>query len=1205
LQKYLVIIFILSILIINLNVNLTANNLDIEVNNISVSRSNGKTRTGDFDWGDIEVISEPIFGKDYNTFSSALPKIAVEDDKIYVVWIDNNDTNGAGTTDHDIFYRYFDGNKWAKIQVISEPVLGQNFNTGDSYFPDIAVENGKIYVVWQDDNNTNSAGTDLDIFYRCNLTGTRWENTQVISQPVLGKNYKTGGSRLPNIAVENSKIYVSWSDNNNTDNAYLDFDIFYRCNLTGNGWEDIQVISEPVQGQNFNTGGSGYYSGPEISVENGNIYIVWPDGNNTNNADLDGDIFFRCNLTGSFWEPIQVISEPVQGQNFSTEASNNPSIAVNNGNIYVVWSDQNDTNNASDDADIFYRCNLTGNRWEEIQVISEPIFHQNFNDDWSEMPEITVENNVIYVIWRDPSNINNAGQDGDIFYRCNFTGIYWEDIQVISEPIIGKNFNTESSYQLDIVVNQGKSHIVWDDSNLSNNAGYDSDIFYRSISLNLGLGSPTVTPIIGNSSTDFTFTVTYFHLDKKNPIEIAVLIDGIKYLMSEVNPNDNNFMDGKDYFFDNINLDLGMHTYQFYTSDGLKSISSKIYNEPIVFNSQPKITTENNITAFEDIYYTVDYEFEDIDIANVGQSVTFSNFSTNAKWLTFDETTGILSGTATNDDVGEYWVNISIYDTIDSDFTNFTLTVINVNDAPIIITNDTISINEDEFYEVYYEALDVDTPQNNLNWFMSSNASWLEFDQKSAILSGLPENNDLGEFWVNISVNDGEYIDFSNFTLEVINVNDPPKIITKEINVAYEDNYYEMDFEAEDLDNVQNDLKWTINTNAQWLNVDNTKSIINGTPTNDDVGEYWINLSITDGEYTDDRDFTLKVENTNDPPEIIVKKMINGKLIVWEIAYTNVGELYSRNFEVEDIDPLPQTFSWYIQTNATNWLNLDSMTGLLFGESSEKDIGTYWVNVSVTDREGGWDHYNFTLKVHKSPSRKEDTSDSSFISTESFYGLIWIIIIIVILLSIIILFTLRKQKKEIIHILEKREYEVIQTVKAELMQTTPSHMSLPGETPTEGIVSLPAQPTVTTTNEGQPMKAIGTTPLPQQYQLPKATLSKEQELKLLRERFLKGEVSEEIYGKLRSEIEGSDGQDISAIDGEFEEPPAISGQQQVEPTSEPTKIEESFTTTPELEDKPPQQIPINPEVSQQLSNTQTPPEKTIEKDGSQINDDSK
>ena len=114
-------------------------------------------------------------------------------------------------------------------------------------------------------------------------------------------------------------------------------------------------------------------------------------------------------------------------------------------------------------------------------------------------------------------------------------------------------------------------------------------------------------------------------------------------------------------------------------------------------------------------------------------------------------------------EVGEYWVNITIDDTMNIDYTNFTLTVINVNDAPVIITNDIETANEDEYYEVDYEAIDVDTPQKDLIWTMIGNASWLEFEPTTAVLSGTPKNDDVGECWVNISVEDHEYIDYSNF----------------------------------------------------------------------------------------------------------------------------------------------------------------------------------------------------------------------------------------------------------------------------------------------------------------------------------------------------------------------------------------------------------------------------------------------------------
>ena len=69
----------------------------------------------------------------------------------------------------------------------------------------------------------------------------------------------------------------------------------------------------------------------------------------------------------------------------------------------------------------------------------------------------------------------------------------------------------------------------------------------------------------------------------------------------------------------------------------------------------------------------------------------------------------MLYGTPVNDDVGSYWVNISINDTMDIDFTNFTLSVVNINDDPFINTTNVEITYEDELYLVDYNATEIDS----------------------------------------------------------------------------------------------------------------------------------------------------------------------------------------------------------------------------------------------------------------------------------------------------------------------------------------------------------------------------------------------------------------------------------------------------------------------------------------------------------------
>ena len=935
-----IIILILNEFIINLNSKMgaeTFENDSIIIRNYSpIFQSNDE-----LNWGPIYVLSEPIFGQNLNINYSGFPKIATEGSNIHVVWYDITDFNNSGG-DYDIFYRKFNGTSWLPIEVISEPVVGKNLNIDDDYDPDITIKNGKVYVVWDSENNSDGSGTDYDIFYRANL-GYGWGPIQIISEEVIWKNNNIGDSSNSKIAVENENIYVVWFDNNNTNNSGADYDIFFRCNSTG--WGPIEIISEPIQGSNFNIGDS--YD-PEIDVENGKIYVVWRDMNNTNGAGTDSDIFYKY-FNGSNWSEVQVISESVPGSNFNIQPSLDPGIVVENRNIFVVWYDRNDTNGAGTDRDIFYRCNLSGYSWEPVQVISEPIFGADTNTGESWGPKIAVKNNEIFVVWYDNNDTNGSSTDFDIFFKCNRTGI-WEPVQVISEPLYGSNINTGFSFNPAIEVENGNINVVWFDSNNTINSGTDSDIFFRYTSLPSKLSNPDVTPKSGYTNDYFNFTVTYINTENKPLTEIYVNISGNNYSMKEANASDLEYRDGKKYYYNITHLKIGKHSYQFYANNSTQTFMTELFNNLIVYNSLPIIITPDNITAIEDVYYEVIYEFKDIDNITVNQLETWK-FSSNASWLLFNPISTKLYGTPTNNDVGKYWVNVSINDTMDMDFTNYTLNVVGINDPPTIITIDNETAIEDQLYEIKYEAIDIDTILDNLIWGYKTNASWLKFDISNTILNGTPLNDDVGEYWVNISVADNEFLDFTNFSLIVVNVNDPPLILTPDITIAKEDEFYQVNYTVEDVDNIFEELEMTFTTDANWLTFNTTSLILSGTPLNDDVGEYWVNISVTDNEFLDFTNFSLIVVNVNDPPLILTP----------DITIAREDEFYQVNYTVEDVDNILEELELTFTTDA-NWLTFNTTSLILSGIPLNDDVGEYWVNISVADNEF-LDFTNFSLIV--------------------------------------------------------------------------------------------------------------------------------------------------------------------------------------------------------------------------------------------------
>lgn len=910
----------------------------------------GRGSNNNFHWGHEQVVSEPKFNDDINTKMSIKPAIAIENGMRYLVWVDENLTNGAGMFS-DIFFKYYDGFKWSEVFVVSEPTVGADQSTEPSNDPDIAVENGNVYVVWMEETNLLGAGTDEDIFFR-HFDGSTWAALEVVSEPLAGSDLNTAFSRNPSIAVESGTVHVAWRDDTFLNGAGTDSDIFYRAR-TGGSWSNIQIVSEPIKDADVNKVSSFH---PNLAVDEGKAHIVWTDGNETNGAGNDMDIFYRSH-DGNSWSSIQVVSEPMPGNDINDELSLWPDIAAENDDVYIVWEDHSPIHQAELlETEICYRA-LTGSGWSDIEVLSEPVPGVSYNVEESHHPNIAVENNNVYVVWDDMNNTDDAATDQDIFYRW-FDGVKWSAVQVLSEPIYSEDTNQQSSENPAVAVEHRKVHVFWDDKNNTDNSGTDHDILYRCTYVNPEFMAANLTPAFGYTDTEFEYLINYSDADNELPVYLKINVNGTNYTMQELNASDNYCYDGKTYFY-NTTLNISTsHNYRFWATDGTYEISTSLYEGPSVLNSAPNITSLDNLTAVEDEHYSEHYRVSDIDHWQVQVWGLYTNATS---WLNIDPNTGILSGTPKNEDVGSFWVNISVTDELGGvDHTNFTLTVINTNDAPEITTVDNTTAYEDNLYNVHYEALDIDPGQTNLTWTGNTNASWLAFNTTSVNLTGTPTNDEIGEYWVNISVNDGHANDHTNFTITVINTNDPPMITTEDVTFANSNEFYSVRYEAVDVDPLPQDLTWYLKTSAGgWLEMDAITGWLYGTPAESDAGLWWVNVTVRDIENGSDfQNFTLQVyPPENEPPNINTKGLVNS---------TAVNEHYSYNFNGTDDRTAPANFTWGLTTNAT-WLSLNSTNGILNGTPGASDAGWVWVNISLDDGEGAVVFYNFTINVTMLP----------------------------------------------------------------------------------------------------------------------------------------------------------------------------------------------------------------------------------------------
>ncbi len=367
--------------------------------------------------------------------------------------------------------------------------------------------------------------------------------------------------------------------------------------------------------------------------------------------------------------------------------------------------------------------------------------------------------------------------------------------------------------------------------------------------------------------------------------------------------------------------------------------------------SAPIIKMEKFDVALEDEEYVVEYELTYSEYPSINY-LEEPEYETSASWIDLDRQKNQLFGTPGNDDVGFYWLTLSVKDYVgEATNVSFDFEVRNVNDPPQIITEDITSVKEDEPYSRYYYAIDIDPLLTEISWTMQTNARWLEFDGNH--IHGMPLNYDIGEYWVNVSVYDTEGgLGFSNFTLTVESANDAPVITMVPVTLAIEDNPYVLNLKAEDED-LNDMLTWTLESAPSWILF--TRTQIKGTPTNDDIGTSWVRLKVTDLEgASDEISFLLEVKNVNDQPTWVE--------FPEDINITE-GDLVTLNVLAEDID-LGDVISYNITSDPPSNITIHSRTGAI--KWTDTSTGNYTINVSASDGKDRI-HHQFIIIVNKVP----------------------------------------------------------------------------------------------------------------------------------------------------------------------------------------------------------------------------------------------
>ena len=385
-----------------------------------------------------------------------------------------------------------------------------------------------------------------------------------------------------------------------------------------------------------------------------------------------------------------------------------------------------------------------------------------------------------------------------------------------------------------------------------------------------------------------------------------------------------------------------------------------------------------------------------IDVDNSQEMIQPPRFSFNRSLPTLKVigTEMLLTFQPRNKDVGSVYVNLTVTDGFGSYFsTDLVFHVSNINNPPKLQGIKDKSVLEDQWlnFTVSAKDEDLDIGIDNYLTFSTNRTDGVGDDDLPNLIfvvddkdptrikvAFLPTNMDVGDIDVEFRVSDGfgapgEWQDIKTMRITVVNTNDAPKLV--EVNgvstsgmlefpiVATEDVEMSVSFRAHDDD-----------TDPLFFYVDDSRfslsqpgagygATVTYTPTNDDVGNLFVTISVWDVFNTfDELALNVSVQNVNDPPTLITFEAydVSGLNALEFTLFEDV--LFMAPVAVIDIDSVAITYSDSSGVFSFDYSG-EPLTAVANFTPTQADLGEITTILEVDDGDGGVDVLTLVLTV--------------------------------------------------------------------------------------------------------------------------------------------------------------------------------------------------------------------------------------------------
>ena len=278
--------------------------------------------------------------------------------------------------------------------------------------------------------------------------------------------------------------------------------------------------------------------------------------------------------------------------------------------------------------------------------------------------------------------------------------------------------------------------------------------------------------------------------------------------------------------------------------------------------------------------------------------------------------TGVIEFNPDYGDAGSYLITVTASDGTLADSESFTLTVYNINQAPVLVDIGDQTVDEGGSLSVTISASSSDQlPLSFTSTVLPSFAQLTDNTDGTAILSLTPDYSDAGTYPLTITVSDGDQSDTEPINIIVNNINRNPVLgaIGDQTVIAGVGSVINLSATDADGDNVSFSAAGLPSFAVLTDNQNGTASL-NLTPAIDDAGGYQIAVTVTDsGEpaLSDSQTFSLQVNVVS--LDISPNSLDFGEVTVGTTAYlsfsiANTGTSSLQIFDVQSNDGLFEVF---------------------------------------------------------------------------------------------------------------------------------------------------------------------------------------------------------------------------------------------------------------------------------------------------------